>query len=109
MRPVKINVSRPDYMRYIEIVPETETEGGQVSIGYFDGRTWTFEPIGSGELPDGLASKFLRIPASWGRPLLEELVKIYGHPEKDATTQKLEATQYHLEDMRKLVFDSRVK
>lgn len=109
-RPTEINVRRDELRHAIEVVPIVEHADGTVSFGYPSDGEWTAETVELGAvIPNELLRKFLKMPDSWGKSLLDSLLAIYGHPEKEATAQALDATKYHLEDMRKLVFEKRVK
>jgi hypothetical protein len=48
--------------------------------------------------------ELLRFDIEDAEKLLIGLVKVFGYPERQALVDKLEACEYHLEDMRKLVF-----
>lgn len=106
----EIHVNQLDYGRRILIVPERVNGDGTYSLGYLEDGIWKFATINENEVePYELRQKFLSIPMDWAKEILNGLIKILGHPEKEATAQALDATKIHLEDMRKLVFDRRIK
>ena len=84
----------------VEILFLTKTSAGYEISDYGVPKLVTL--LEGEKLPDDF--KGLRIPNLEAQELLKELLKIFGHPEKDATTAELGATKYHLEDMRKIVF-----
>jgi hypothetical protein len=66
------------------------------------GEKWQRKTKKEGETYD--TNELLQFSIEDAEKLLIGLVKIFGYPEKQALIDKLEAREYHLEDMRKLVF-----
>lgn len=98
----RIIVTNVDYRRLIEIIPIRESGDSDILSMPVKGG-WKEIEVQSGDLmPDDF--KPLSMPLRWAEQLRDELVKVLGSVEKDATTQELKATKYHLEDMRKLHF-----
>jgi len=98
----KIVVHEVDYRNLVEIVPiRNSIDGDALSMPIEGG--WKEIEVGIGSpVPDGF--KPLSLPKRWAEMLRDELVRVLGYSEKDATTQELKATKYHLEDFRKLHF-----
>lgn len=102
-----IRVLRSDFNRYIKIAPYTEIIGDYDTVIYiWEKDKWIEKKYKYGEMID--ENNLITIPISWAESLRDELVKILGRPEETATQQKLGATEKHLEDMRKLVFESTI-
>ena len=92
-----------------EILP-TEKSGDRYFFHIPDGNgNWERVEIKQSDSFDAFKDKTLQIPGRWLKALYDELAEMYGPKEPTATTQKLEATKYHLEDMRTLVFKKKGK
>ena len=100
---VEITVRRKEFFDFFDILPVEKRDGKYCFyIPNGEGK-WERVELEYGQSFDEYRDKILCMPEYWLKLLYEELVKIFGDIKQDATTQKLEATQYHLEDMRKLV------
>ena len=103
MTDFKVHVKRQaDFLDAIEIIPVEKT-GEVIRIFVPDGKgNWIGEAYHCGTpLP---LKNVLTMPTDWAKHLYDGLYKLFGDPEREATTTELNATKYHLEDMRELVF-----
>jgi len=104
MRITKILVEPLDHLGSIRIIPIVDGDEQTIALGCFENGNWVFQTHRRGNYVDVEELKCLFIPARWGPMLRDALIRTLGPPDKDATKQELNATKYHLEDMRKIAF-----
>lgn len=104
-------ITHEDYMFRTKIVPFQQTDE-KFTIAYpsvlDEGFEWEAKIFKIGELiPAELERRFLTLQPQAVINLMRALIHEFGNPDKPAVQAELDATKFHLKDMRRLVFSGK--
>lgn len=100
----EIIVRYRDYDEILEIVPIKKNLDGSRVIAYPENGSWSCTETPHGQrFPDDIRDKLLSMPSALAEKLFITLGKRFIPKGPTATEKELEATKFHLKDMREIV------
>jgi len=104
----RIVVNPIDYTDSYEIVPiDVDNHNGTRTFFSPSGDQWVGHTINwRDSIPKDKINP-MTIPSEWAKELYSQLHKVFGEKKSPEFETEIKAVRYHLEDMRKLVFESK--